>query len=541
MSPWVTPLAVAAAILWGWIAIALSLPESLWVDELHSVWCATGTSGEVFQRAELGNQLSTYFWLLRWVGETFGTAESAWRAPSVCAWIGTVMLCGGWLGWLAGRSGRPLALAALALLVLDRLQIFYATEARAYALVALVTLEAWTALAAWSWSWFPLSGRREARWPSAKWVACWSVWWGCDALACWLQPTAILSVAAQFVFVGCLWLRRPRQERTLVELWPLGLGGLALASSLSPALQVLWPVWEHRQRWAAFAAGTALGDVRLLLPLVAFGGPLAIGALLHALLGLKLFSGGRAALHECRSNKAWSAAQWFTRDASAWPADSALRRQWWMWLAAWAVPCLAVYLLTASGIAPLMHRRYVFSAAAPFVLWTAGSIVRLRGRGLRWSVLAAMLAILLVEQGSVRAWREGTWPAAVRGEDWRGAVQWINSQIDPEEPVVVFCASNLIEGAGKVPADAAMREYLTLPLRSIYRVEAASRIVPLANDPSTWKRTVAAEIGRQHQSAWLVVRSSAAGLEHRLQASGMSAGQRRDFGGVQVARDLGFN
>jgi hypothetical protein len=330
--------------------------------------------------------------------------------------------------------------------------------------------------------------------------------------------------------------------RVVATLWPVWCGGVLFAVSMLPALPVLGPVWEHRQRWAAFAAGTGVNDVLHLLPLAAFLGPLAIGACLHG-----LFAGcqrrGAFEDHAVRRQRSLRGViAWFATDASDQAHETRARRgdqdrQWWMWLLAWLLPCLAVYLLTASGIAPLMHRRYVFVAAAPFVLWIASSVIRLQGRGLRLAVLLAMVVVLLYQQGSLRAWREGDWPAAVRGEDWRGAVQWINSQTSRERPVVVFCASNLIEGAGEIPTDEALREYLTLPLRSVYRVEAAKRIVPLANEPVRWASTIAAErVEHGSEPAWLVVRCSAAGLERRLQASGLIVGERRDFGGVQVAR-----
>lgn len=545
------PLAAAFAILWGWIAVAKSLPESLWVDELHSTWTATGTSGEVFHRAALGNQLCTYFWLLRWLGQTFGTGEAVWRAPSVAAWLGIVALCAAGLGRWAGRSGRPVALLGLALLVLDRLQIFYATEARPYALVALVILLSWFAMAAWSSRWFPAAGVRRGLY--GLW-AMWFAWCVLNVLACWLQPTAVLSVAAQYAYLISLGfgirlkgqhLERQAFERQVTgNLWPIALGALVFVLSMLPALHVLWPVWEHRQRWAAFASGTGPGDVLLLLPFTAFLGPLVIGALLHALLGrgFRSLRDQRAEDQRGQENMPGQhpVLAWFALDATGPVGDSAGRRQWWMWLAAWSLPCLLVYVLTASGVAPLMHRRYVFTAAAPFVLWIASSVVALRGGGLRLCVFCAMFAILLVEQNSVSVWLRGGWPTAVRGEDWRGAAEWINSQTDHEEPIVVFCASNLIEGAGQVPAERTMREYLTLPLRSVYRVEAAKRIVPLANDPLSWASAVADERLPPSVPVWLVVRSSAEGLERRLQTSGLSVGERRSFGGVQVAQDVGF-
>jgi hypothetical protein len=287
---------------------------------------------------------------------------------------------------------------------------------------------------------------------------------------------------------------------------------------------LLAPVWEHRQQWAGFAAGHSLGDVLQLLPFTAVLAPCLVALVLASLIPA------------CRVERGILQANLGIADDTH---RSSLARDWWLWLCAWCVPCCLVYGLTASGLAPLMHRRYLFVAAFPFVIWAAHSWSALPGRALRWCTLLASLILLLAQQGSIQEWYRGRWPTAVRGEDWRGAVQWLNVQAsDSAGPV--YCASNLIEGARADTEEPRVREYLTFPLRSIYALKPTRDIVPLVNDPRSWRetlrRTTHSEIASAvNDRAWLVVRSSAAGLKRRLQISGLSVLEHRDFGGVQVA------
>ena len=522
-------LSVSAAAVWGLIGVAGAINESLWLDELHSTWTANAPLGEISSRAAMGNQLSPYFWLLWLVSQTAGTAEAVWRAPSVVAWLATIALAGAWLTLLARRLRRPQVLAALALIVCDRAQLFYATEARPYALLSLVSLGAWLTLGAWSRDWFPAGAaeRRLSRW--------WFAWCGLNALAFWLQPIAVLSIAAQFAYlVGLVvWHRasaKPRRSRAGFGLWPIAVGGVCLALAMLPATSVLSPVWEHRQQWAGFAAKHAFSDVLELLPFAALLSPLLAGWLWSSACGL------------------WGQVRRQTVGRACEPESNGppLAREWWMWACAWCVPCCLVYGLTASGLAPLMHRRYVFLAAFPWVLWVAWSWSCLPSRAVRACVLLSMLGLLLYQQGSFQAWRRGSWPTAVRGEDWRGAVQWLNSRSqsessNSESSNVVFCASNLIEGARAGDLDAALENYLTLPLQSIYALRPARAVRALANDPQSWPSTLRATLVRSSLApseikAWLVVRSSAKGLQNRLRASGLIMTEHGDFGGVQVAR-----
>src|SRR3954447_6651418 len=72
---------------------ALPLGESLWLDELHTAWCAVGPLDEVARRAAIGNQGPPFFWL-EWLSvHLLGPSEFSLR----------------WMCWLVG-SILPLAL-----------------------------------------------------------------------------------------------------------------------------------------------------------------------------------------------------------------------------------------------------------------------------------------------------------------------------------------------------------------------------------------------------------------------------------------------
>src|SRR5262245_40225438 len=106
---------------------------SLWVDELHTAWCTRGSETGVAPRAAIGNQSPPFFWLEWALVQLFGEHEWALRLPSLIA--GSLLplaLC--WLAWRWTNQGL-VALTAAALVLIDPLSNFFATEARPYALV----------------------------------------------------------------------------------------------------------------------------------------------------------------------------------------------------------------------------------------------------------------------------------------------------------------------------------------------------------------------------------------------------------------------
>src|SRR6185369_3416608 len=68
------------------LAAALRIPplgESLWLDELHTAWCALGPLDEVAERAAIGNQGPLYYWLEWLLADVFGPTEFSLRLLSL--------------------------------------------------------------------------------------------------------------------------------------------------------------------------------------------------------------------------------------------------------------------------------------------------------------------------------------------------------------------------------------------------------------------------------------------------------------------------
>src|SRR4029453_3356644 len=59
--------------------------ESLWLDELHTAWCAMGPLSDVVPRATIGNQSPLFFWLEWLLVHILGASELAVRLPSLVA------------------------------------------------------------------------------------------------------------------------------------------------------------------------------------------------------------------------------------------------------------------------------------------------------------------------------------------------------------------------------------------------------------------------------------------------------------------------
>ena len=486
-----------------------SMQESLWIDELHTAWVSTGSWPQLASRAAVGNQTPIYFAWQWWLGRTFGHYEVCLRITSLLAWFGSLALLAVVIDGLVRRSSHIGLWLIVCLVVLDRQQIFFATEARPYMLMSLVVLLGWLSL----------SSCLAAQKLNARAVMAWLAWVACCATAMWLQPTAVLFVAAQF---GLAMWHGGRQWSTQMF---IAVAGAMLIGLVMPMRYVLEPAWHSRQAWAAFAADLDLVNVLKQFPILVVGVPGVIAAVVGG------WWGRRVSLDDGEGG----GNRRFERSVSE---RLTYVRLTYVSLFGWALPLLMVIGLTACGIAPLMHARYLYAATLPLTLWTASMLSRLRSGRLVTAIVCGMILLQAMQQGSVSAWSSGRLPVAQRGEQWREAVAHLQRyESEQAGSLSIFCAANLIEGRRRefLDGSALREEYLSLPLRTLYPVNDRAQMVSLLNDPRTWPEVISSHTAAE-STRWLLVRTSKAGLAKRLQLSGLHPIEQFDFGAVQLVR-----
>ncbi len=568
-----SPLALAGLTLW---LAAAGSGESLWVDELHSSWAISDGFAEVAPRARAGNQSPLYLWLLWGVNRVFswtpGPAEYRLRALSAVAWAAcTWCLARRLAGWTQSREssagesdpaggkaarqtcerwmwGLLTSAIPVSWILLDRIQLFYATEARVYALVQWLSLLNWLLVARI----VGLQSNSPQGQFAGNWTSGWRSavsWCGISVLLIYLHSTAALVVGWQWlcVAVACLmhgWRSSagrpltsspsPRKrgevsdgEFASLPAWRsvasrLTLRGRACAGWLVcavgvglaavPAGLMSRDVWERRDQWQSFAGNAGWENSLSLFPVLALAIPIGIGRLVDWLgrrrRGADVIAEVKLALRGRASDR---------RERTQGMSESCL------WLLAAAGPWLSVWLATAAGVAPLMHRRFVIASALPLVFLATRQWLKIRQPWLRLSAGVAVVGWLLVSQGSVAVWRQGDLLGWQRIEDWRGAVRFLNGTLEPGDQL--WCASGLIEGEGlDVPLADAVNHYLSFPLRGLYqpRTVDGGMVEPqaLVNDSRRWlQQWQLAESADVHRRRlWIVARSRPARLTQRLEA-----------------------
>ncbi|HEX2073438.1 MAG TPA: glycosyltransferase family 39 protein [Geodermatophilus sp.] len=129
-------MCLAAAVAVGVIARFLAPPD-LWLDEAQSVAIARRPLPDLFEALRQDGAPPLYYLLLRAWTELFGTGSAAVRSLS-----GVLSLLTLPLAWRVARqlAGRRVATALVVLLATSPFAVRYASEARMYALVVLLTV-----------------------------------------------------------------------------------------------------------------------------------------------------------------------------------------------------------------------------------------------------------------------------------------------------------------------------------------------------------------------------------------------------------------
>ena len=210
--------------------------KNIWLDEAAS-WSIVGQSWPEFWRVVVNDiHPPLYYLLLKgWVG-VFGAAEGGLRGLSVVAGVATV-----WFGWrLARRWVAPsIALATMLWLAVSPHLIFYAQEARMYALATALVLGASLAYCRWIES----EGRRTRDLMVFALSA---------AAALYVHYFTALWLAAVWVhFIAFRWFHSascPGISRN----WLIAHVGMAIA--YAPWAPSAWTQLRHGQPWRADVA-----------------------------------------------------------------------------------------------------------------------------------------------------------------------------------------------------------------------------------------------------------------------------------------------
>ncbi|MGB7346370.1 MAG: glycosyltransferase family 39 protein [Pirellulaceae bacterium] len=488
------------------VAILIRLPscyESFWVDELHTAWAIWGDFGQVAERAEVGNQTPLYFqamWGWHWL---VGDSEVALRMSSVLAVAAASAFLVVGVKQSTGRLSAGVVSGAV--LAVDSNSLFFGTEFRPYALVMLCS-----AIATWAAVTLLRANTKISR-ANLRLILV-----AATGVATLLHPTAIvtLSILACAVLLVALVTRQMNfkfQISDVVSLILIAAIGFALAKSS------LGHSWEIRDQWAAFGKASTLNHLWTIWP----WWMIAIAPGVIALLSLK--------------NRSF---------AEVFNAKLPLLV---------AVVATTVFF-TASYFdwVPLWHRRY-FVAALPLFAWSIGACFALPMpkticRASEAVIVAAgvfLIATMLWKQGTIQQWRAGQMQLVFRGEDWRGAVSWVNSNRMKGNTVIVD--AGLIEskrltdlrmwghlGAG---GDGEMIEeletYLAFPLTGPYEVSGAKTA-----DFKYWAMTMPFGIDQRSNSddRWVISRNGQRSFSRWLENSPAILLESKKFGNLSVFR-----
>lgn len=416
----------------GVVFRAVAAGDCLWLDEQHTAWVATGDLADVAPRAADGNQTPLFFYVCWAAIQCGGQSALTLRLPS--------LLCGFALMTLVAVGIYRRTQCAASLLVvavfflLDYDSIFYASEARPYAMIQLLGVIQAAVFCAWINATFDRTGQQNQAHGLGVATAVLA------AIIFYTHPTGMLLMVAELIFV--VGLCAAKRHCPMAKL--LTTAGLCAALIL-PGVMMIGFLWQRRENWSAVTDTDRVFETLATNTLV-----MIVIPLVFLLLDRFLSKGSRQGPQQLTGSARLLAL-----------------------IACWAiVPLLLIYLADVSDWLHLAIGRYAIVGAVAFPIFAAVAIGCLRRDWLRWIVTVLIGGWLVYSSAVYHSLAMGSF----RHENWQQVVRIINAE---DESLPVFLVPNLIEDkAAESDQSEDFQRYLGFPLRGIPRVVAPHRIVP---------------------------------------------------------------
>ena len=412
--------------------------ESLWVDEGYTVKTALRTPSEILRTIGHSINAPVYPLLMHeWI-RWFGASETALRFPSVVLSLLTILM--------VHRLGRLLfdeatGLLAATIVALSVFHVWYAREARSYALMVLLSAASYYFFAAW-----PIHRRRR---DLVGYVLA-------TTILLYTHSFAVLVVLTQnlYVLAASMWSRlqpawRARDWLTmqtgvgiLYAVWALIM--LQHLSVVSAGFWIPPPSWS-RLRYLAGLYGPRWAWVVFSVVLIS------------------------------QSSRLFAAR----------PGSVAM-------LGIWFTTTVAVPTLASLYFVPMLEPRYIIAGTVPLYILGAAATVRVRPSWLR----VAAIGILLVAFASSAV----AWHAQNHKEDWRNAARYLRANVRPSDLIILHPPFNrsvldYYLAGEQLP----VREFPMGVPRPVVGFEQSSTIVTSSNVKEL------EELPNRYQRIWVVV------------------------------------
>ena len=440
--------------------------EPMWLDECHTSWAVnTDVAAEATSRAADGNQPPLYFLVVWSITNVMGISEFSLRLVSLIAGAGVLIVAPLWAKCLTDRWSAALLVAGL--IAFDGQFIYYACEARSYALVQFIgLLQAiffWRALAVESKSATSLID-----------IAAWTLL--SIALPLIHYTSVWVLLAEGFVLLIVCLVRRQIPLKFLI-------GSVVIVAAIVSRWENVSIVFERRSNWSTVSSTSQLWfDVEPWLVhwvIIPFGFAYVGWLLMYVQPSNK----------DSKDNK---------RQASI----------LWIWIALWALLGPAgIAIADWTGLAPLSLVRYSIVSWIAIALF-ASLCLRLFSPSVAWAVAGIILLSSFF----------GNWWAAelvstgrlpiFRSEDW---VTTVTQLAESDSDIPILQLGDVLEDVDAMTdRDAQFQRYLTFPILGADAVRGGT---PLDADRisavSTWNFGIDADQCRSVHAAkgcWLVVR-----------------------------------